>query len=78
LEKKLEGLKNWKKKRNQQYVKIKPFQSGGYGVNPLVTVWLNAWKYESTEQVWAGLADGIVREIASRLDPVEREWFFCN
>src|SRR6202011_1117451 len=43
-----------------------------------VTVWFNAWKYESTAQVWAGLADCIVQEIGGRLGPVERELFWVK
>ncbi len=41
-----------------------------------VTIWFNAWKYESTSQVWAGLADCIVQQIGERLGPVERELFW--
>ncbi|MGD0647587.1 MAG: alkaline phosphatase family protein [Acidobacteriaceae bacterium] len=41
-----------------------------------VTVWFNAWKYESTAQVWAGLADCIVQQIGKRLGPVARELFW--
>ena len=41
-----------------------------------VTIWFNAWKYESTTQVWAGLADCIVQQIGERLGPVERELFW--
>ena len=41
-----------------------------------VTVWFNAWKYESTPQVWAGLADCIVQQVGKRLGPVERELFW--
>lgn len=42
-----------------------------------VTIWFNAWKYESTAQVWAGLADSIVQQIGERFDdPVERELFW--
>jgi len=41
-----------------------------------VTVWFNAWKYESTDQIWAGLADSIVKQVTDRLSPVERELFF--
>jgi len=45
-----------------------------------LTVWFNAWKYESTNQVWAGLADAILQQVASRLEPAEREkfWFRLN
>lgn len=41
-----------------------------------VTIWFNAWKYESTAQVWAGLADCIIEQIGERLGPVERELFW--
>ena len=41
-----------------------------------ITVWFNTWKYESTEQVWAGLADCIVQQVGDRLGPVERELFW--
>ncbi len=40
-----------------------------------VTVWFNAWKYESTSQVWSGLADSIVQQVSDRLNPLERELF---
>lgn len=43
-----------------------------------VTIWFNAWKYESTAQVWAGLADSIVHQIGDRLGPVERELFWLR
>lgn len=39
------------------------------------TVWFNAWKYESSEQVWSGLMDALVKEISARLPPAERELF---
>jgi hypothetical protein len=47
-------------------------------LKPRITIWFNAWKYESTEQVWAGLADSIVKGIADRLSPIEREWFYLR
>lgn len=42
------------------------------------TVWFNAWKYESSEQVWAGLVDAIVSQVSDRLGPVEREIFLLR
>jgi hypothetical protein len=42
------------------------------------TVWFNAWKYETTEQVWAGLVDAIVSQVSARLDPIERELFLLR
>jgi tetratricopeptide (TPR) repeat protein len=45
-----------------------------------VTIWFNAWKYESTEQVWSGLADSIIRGISNRMinTPLERQWFLLQ
>ena len=42
-------------------------------VKPLITIWFNAWKYESTEQVWSGLADTIIQQVSARLPSKERE-----
>lgn len=42
------------------------------------TVWFNAWKYESSEQVWAGLVDAIISQVSDRLAPVERELFLLR
>jgi hypothetical protein len=45
------------------------------------TVWFNAWKYENSEQVWAGLVDAIVTQVSDRIgvtDPVEREMFLLR
>lgn len=43
------------------------------------TVWFNAWKYQSSEQIWAGLAHGILRQLSERLpDPVTRERFWLK
>ncbi|MBI4500552.1 MAG: hypothetical protein HY700_05265, partial [Gemmatimonadetes bacterium] len=41
------------------------------------TVWFNAWKYESSEQVWAGLAHEILSQLVEQLpDQLEREKFW--
>lgn len=42
------------------------------------TIWFNAWKYESSEQVWAGLVDAIVTQVSDRLPPHERELFLLR
>jgi len=44
----------------------------------LWTVWFNAWKYETSEQIWAGLVDAIVSQIAERLPLLEREKFLLK
>jgi hypothetical protein len=41
----------------------------------LWTVWFNAWKYHTSEQVWAGLVDAIVSQISDRLKPFDKELF---
>ncbi|MGV9365561.1 KAP family P-loop NTPase fold protein [Amycolatopsis sp. NPDC003731] len=42
------------------------------------TVWFNPWMYQSTEQVWAGLADAIVTQVTDRLRPGDRERFWLQ
>src|SRR5215207_3098817 len=44
----------------------------------LLTVWFNAWKYENTREVWAGLVDAIMQQVAARLPVVERERFWLR
>lgn len=44
----------------------------------LWTIWFNAWKYETTEQVWAGMVDAIVSQVAERLSPLDREKFLLD
>jgi hypothetical protein len=43
-----------------------------------MTIWFNAWKYQSTNQVWSGLADAIMQQVAARLPLRERERFWLN
>lgn len=42
------------------------------------TVWFNAWKYQSSEQVWAGLAYAILSQLPDRLEPKDRELFWLR
>jgi hypothetical protein len=42
------------------------------------SVWFNAWKYESGTQLWAGLATAIIEQLAERMTPKGREWFFLR
>jgi hypothetical protein len=44
----------------------------------LWTIWFNAWKYETSEQIWAGLVDSIISQIAERLHPLDREKFLLK
>lgn len=49
------------------------------GASPgTITVWFNAWKYENTNQVWAGLADAILHQLADQLPPDKRELFWLR
>ena len=43
-----------------------------------VTVWFNAWKYQSSEQVWAGLAHCIINHVTVRMTPRQRELFWLK
>ena len=43
-----------------------------------LTIWFNAWKYENTNQVWAGLIDSIMQQVAARLPVKERELFWLR
>lgn len=42
------------------------------------TVWFNAWKYQSSEQVWAGLAHAILSQLPARLTRKDRELFWLR
>ena len=43
-----------------------------------ITIWFNPWKYRSAEQVWAGLADTIMQQIAERLSPRGKQQFWMH
>ena len=43
-----------------------------------MTIWFNAWKYENTNQIWAGLCEAIVQQVADRLQPLPRELFWLQ
>ena len=49
-----------------------------FKIEPRVTVWFNAWKYQNSEQLWAGLAHCIVSQVTSRLSGLERERFWLR
>ncbi|MEW8049955.1 MAG: P-loop NTPase fold protein [Candidatus Thiodiazotropha sp.] len=42
------------------------------------TVWFNAWKYESGDQLWAGLATAIIDQLTARMQPLDREKFLLR
>jgi tetratricopeptide (TPR) repeat protein len=70
-----------RRKQNQNKLtlpdSVLPYEGKGQGQ---VTIWFNAWKYESTEQIWSGLADSIIRGISNRMtnSPLERQWFLLQ
>jgi hypothetical protein len=42
------------------------------------TIWFNAWKYQSGEQLWAGLAHAILTQASDRLEPVDRDRLWAS
>lgn len=64
---------------NEDYGKFVPNKSDMgllYDIKPRATVWFNAWKYQSSEQFWAGLAHCIITQVTSRMDRRKRELFW--
>ena len=56
-----------------------PSEDGAaFKIPPRVTVWFNAWKYQNSEQLWAGLAHCIVSQVTARLQPAQRERFWLS
>jgi len=49
-----------------------------YGLEPRTTVWFNAWKYQTSEQIWAGMAHCIISQITARMGVKERELFWVR
>lgn len=43
------------------------------------TIWFNAWKFQNSEQVWAGMAHCIISQLVEQLpDQIEREKFWLK
>jgi kumamolisin len=40
------------------------------------TVWFNPWRYQTAEQVWAGLGYEIITSLTERMKPLDREHFW--
>jgi len=49
-----------------------------YGLEPRITVWFNAWKYQTSEQIWAGMAHCIISQVTARMSVRERELFWVR
>jgi kumamolisin len=54
----------------------RPGQSGRPRRSGLPSIWFNAWIYQSSRQLWAGLAVAIINGVASRMSFFERERFW--
>jgi hypothetical protein len=50
----------------------------GYGVSPRITVWFNVWRYQTSEQVWAGMAHCMISQITARMSTRQRELFWLR
>lgn len=54
----------------------------GIGVQhnlPFATVWFNPWNYQSSDMIWAGLANSVIEQVVEQIeDPVEREIFWMQ
>lgn len=48
----------------------------GINENQRLTIWFNAWKYDSNNQIWAGLATSIIKQLSDRLSVEQREQFW--
>ncbi|HYM78803.1 MAG TPA: P-loop NTPase fold protein [Candidatus Dormibacteraeota bacterium] len=49
-----------------------------YKLPPRITVWFNAWKYQTSEQVWAGMAHCIISQVTARMRVRDRELFWLR
>lgn len=49
-----------------------------YDLPPRATVWFNAWKYQTSEQIWAGLAHCIISQVTARMDAIQVERFWIR
>jgi hypothetical protein len=56
----------------------RPGQSGRPRRSGLPSIWFNAWIYQSSRQLWAGLAVAIINGVASRMSVLERERFWLT
>lgn len=39
-------------------------------------VWFNPWQYQSSEQIWAGMAHAIIHQLVEKLSPIKQEEFW--
>ncbi len=56
----------------------RPEQSDQPRRSGLPSIWFNAWIYQSSRQLWAGLAVAIINGVASRMSFIQRERFWLT
>jgi tetratricopeptide (TPR) repeat protein len=73
------------KEKNRNYNSIHEEQIVGLGVKTsenlrknYVTIWFDPWEYENNEQLWAGLADCIIRGILNRMSSKRKQLFLLQ
>ena len=59
-------------------LRAEPEARPGVGNDWRATVWFNPWVYQSSEQIWAGFAHEIIRQITRRLPIGDRERFWLE
>ncbi|NYT02191.1 MAG: hypothetical protein GKC10_05485 [Methanosarcinales archaeon] len=74
----LKDIKYWKDNKKTQDLPQARIAPADEEKPHKLTIWFNAWKYQSTREVWAGLADAIIHQVSARLTPVERETFWLR
>jgi len=57
---------------------IQSKEGKAYGLPARTTVWFNAWKYQTSEQIWAGMAHCIISQITARMKVKDRELFWVR
>lgn len=72
-------LNNLKTIAQPKTFRPKPSEEGEkYQIPPRITVWFNAWKYQTSEQIWAGMAHCIISQITARMEMADRELFWLR
>ncbi len=57
-------------------------KENGIGVKhsiPYTTVWFNPWNYQSSDMIWAGLADAVIEQVVEQIpNKIDREIFWMQ
>ena len=59
-----------------KYLKGRQLNTGGTSLPKFPSVWFNAWRYQSSDQIWAGIGHAIITQLSSRLSAIEQEKFW--